>query len=362
MRVTTRHYATTLTRATGFFLFASAYWALLPLVAHDQISGGPELYGLLLGAIGVGAVAGAFSLPRLKALIGPDRLVALGSAGTALAMLLYGQARQPAIAFAASIIAGVSWIGRAGDHQRFGTTVTLPAWVRGRGLAAYVTVMFGALTLGSVVWGEVASVLGLPTALTIAAAGALAAIPLLRRWKLHTGAGLDLTPSMHWPMPVLTDNVDNDRGPVLVTLEYRIAPKDRHAFLAAIGRAAAARKRGGAYAWGVFEDVAVEGRWLETFMVDSWVEHMRQHERVTNADRALEDAVLRFHMGAPPDRLPTSSRRRGMPESVAVAGSGMLLRKIQRYSHSKYSSPFKGGGQRGMGLSWHWKNCFVCVA
>jgi hypothetical protein len=160
--------------------------------------------------------------------------------------------------------------------------------------------MFGGMTLGSVMWGEVASLVSLSAAHYLAAAGAIVAIPLLRRWKLHTGAGLDLAPSMHWPEPVFFDEIAPDRGPVLVTVEYRIDPQDRDLFLEAIRRAAAERKRDGAYDWRVFEDVAEEGRWLETFMVDSWLEHLRQHKRVTNADRTLENAVRRFHTGGSP--------------------------------------------------------------
>ncbi len=289
----------TLLRAAGFFFFACAYWALLPLVARTQLSSGPELYGLLLGAIGVGAVVGALVLPRFKQWLGADRLVELGSVGTALALLLFGLARQPAVALTASAVAGLSWISVLATLN-VSAQVALPEWVRGRGLAAYVTAMFGAMALGSLVWGEVASLTSLSAAHNIAAVGMLGTVLLLRRWKLQMGAKLDLTPSMHWPAPVLSDEVEYDRGPVLVTLEYRISPQDRDAFLAAIHRAAPERKRDGAYRWGVFEDVAQEGRWLETFMVDSWLEHIRQHQRVTNVDRALEQAVYRFLIDGPP--------------------------------------------------------------
>jgi quinol monooxygenase YgiN len=156
------------------------------------------------------------------------------------------------------------------------------------------------MTVGSAVWGQVAAIVGLPLAHFIAAAGALAAIPLTWRWKLQTGAAIDLTPSMHWPAPVLTHDVEPDRGPVLVTVEYRIDPRDREAFLAALERLCRERRRDGAYRWGVFEDAAEDGRFLETFLVESWLEHLRQHQRVTNADRVLQSAVQRFHVeGAP---------------------------------------------------------------
>jgi predicted MFS family arabinose efflux permease len=290
---------TTLVRATGFFFFASAYWALLPLVASQQIAGGPGVYGLLLGMIGIGAVAGAFVMPHAKALLGPDGLVMLGSGGTALALALFGLAEQPAVAFVAGVLAGLSWITVQATLS-VSAQIVLPAWVRGRGLAAYATVMFGAMTLGSACWGEMAALTSLSNAHFLAAAGALAAIPLLRRWNLKTNAGLDISPSMHWPEPVLAQDLADDRGPVLVTLEYHIRQKDRDAFLIAIRHVGAERKRDGAYRWGVFEDAAVEGRWLEIFLVDSWLEHLRQHQRVTNADRALEEAVCRFQIGGPP--------------------------------------------------------------
>jgi hypothetical protein len=293
-----RRLRATLVRAVGFFLFASAYWALLPLVARNQIAGGPELYGALLGAIGVGAVSGAFVLPWLKAKIGADMLVAAGEAGTAVTLVLFGLAREPVTALLASLIAGVSWIGVLASLN-ISAQYALPDWVRGRGLAMYVTAFFGTLTIGSVLWGQVAGMLGLPLTHFIAAGGALIAIPSTWRWKLHTGRGPDLTPSMHWPMPIVTREVEDDRGPVLVTVEYRINPGDREAFLTALERLEHERRRDGAYAWGVFEDTAEEDRFLETFLVESWLEHLRQHRRVTNADRILQEKVHRYVRGKP---------------------------------------------------------------
>jgi quinol monooxygenase YgiN len=155
------------------------------------------------------------------------------------------------------------------------------------------------MTVGSVIWGKLAGMVGLPAAHFVAAAGALLAMLATWRWKLQTGA-VDLTPSMHWPAPIATHGVEPDQGPVLVTVEYRIDPKDRDEFLAALERLAQERRRDGAYAWGVFEDAAEEGRMVETFWVESWLEHLRQHERVTNADRVLQDTVQRFHTDGTP--------------------------------------------------------------
>jgi hypothetical protein len=164
----------------------------------------------------------------------------------------------------------------------------------------FVTVFFGALTVGSALWGQLAAMIGLPATHLAAAAGAIVAIPLTWRWKLQTGAGVDLTPSMHWPAPIVAHEIEHDRGPVLVTVEYRIDPRDREPFLAALESLCYQRRRDGAYSWGIFEDAAEPGRMVETFLIDSWLEHLRQHERVTNADRALQDIVRRFQTTGEP--------------------------------------------------------------
>jgi MFS family permease len=294
-----RHLRATLVRAAGFFPLASVYWALLPLFARQQIAGGPELYGILLGAIGAGAVAGAAFLPKVKARIGADGVLTAATIATALSTSLFAVAREPVTALVACVIAGAAWIAAIATLN-VSAQVALPAWVRGRGLAVFASVQFAGLALGSVVWGQVSQSYGLPASHAAAALGLVALLPLLRHWRVQTGAGLDLTPSMHWPTPVVAQEVEADRGPVLVTIEYEVASADRDAFLAAIARLAQERRRDGAYDWALYEDAARDGAFVETFHVDSWLEHMRQHQRVTNADRVIQDAVHRFYAtGAP---------------------------------------------------------------
>jgi MFS family permease len=318
-----RHLRATLMRALGFFPFASAYWALLPLLARQQMNNGPELYGALLGAIGLGAIIGSLTLGWLKAAFGPDGLGAVGTLGTALALVLFGLAREPALAFCAAVVAGGSWTIVLATLY-VSAQVALPDWVRGRGLAVFLTVYFGAMTAGSAIWGHIAGMEGVSMALLIAAAGAVVAVPLTWRWKLQTAAGLDLTPSMHWRAPAFKHAVENDRGPVLVTVEYRIDPKDRVAFLAAIEEMGYERKRDGAFAWGVFEDPADTGRFVETFLIESWLELRHLRERVTNADRMLEDQIRQLLLSPPnvgflvaSDR-PHRARRRRAPEQIAA--------------------------------------------
>jgi len=292
------HLFETLVRTVAFFPFASAYWALLPLIARSQMVQGPEFYGLLLGSIGVGAIAGSLMLNRLKAMLGPDYLVALATAGTALALVLFGVAHNAVTAISACFIAGVTWT-LALAALYVSAQVALPDWVRGRGLAIFLTIIFGASTVGSAVWGRIAGMEGLSIAQFIAAGGAILAIPLTWRFKLQTGLGVDLYPSMHWPTPRVAREIGLNQGPVLVTVEYHIDPSDHFAFLAAIEEVGHQRKRDGAYAWGVFENIGAEGFFIEAFLIESWLELMHQHERVTNADRVLEEQV-RVLLLAPP--------------------------------------------------------------
>jgi MFS family permease len=252
-----------------------------------------------LGAIGVGAIVGAFMLPWMKAALGPDRLVATGTLGTAMCLVLLAVAHHPLVGLAACVIAGISWIAVLATLS-VSVQVSLPDWVRGRGLGMFVTVFFGAMTAGSALWGQLASALDLPTAHLVAAAGAVVGIALTWGWKVQSGAGVDLAPSMHWPTPVLVIDADADSGPVLVTIEYRVAPERRDAFLAAIGSLGQERRRDGAYSWDVFEDAAQHGRFLETFRVASWLEHLRQHQRVTDADRVVQDAIRKFGVATEP--------------------------------------------------------------
>jgi MFS family permease len=308
----------TLIRAVAFFLFASAYWALLPLVARMQMHNGPAIYGVLLGTIGLGSIIGSFALNWLKERLGPDRLAALATGGTIAALAMYGAARESMLAVAASLLAGASWIIML-TTLFVSAQIALPEWVRGRGLAIYLSVYFGSMTFGSAIWGKVASLEGLSTALYIAAGGAFLGMIATSRQKLQTAAGLDLSPAMHWRNPIFVQRVDDDQGPVLVTVEYTIDPKDRAPFLAAMREIGFERKRDGAYAWNVFEDAAVVGRVVETFLIQSLLELKHLRARVTQADRMIEEQAHQYLLERPkPTFLVAPKRSREKRRKLAL--------------------------------------------
>lgn len=280
-------------RSACFFIFASAYWALLPLVARQQLAGGAALYGVLLTSIGAGAVTGALLLPRLN--IGPDRLVLLGGWVTAIAMGAVAVASRVEVAAVALFVAGAAWIAVLTTLNVTAQSV-LPNWVRARGLAVYITVFFGSMAAGSALWGLAAAQLGIPVALSLAAGGCALIASLAALVRLPVSGG-DLTPSMHWPEPAVAHPYDGDRGPVMVQIVYRIAQPDRRGFLGALSDLSRRRRRDGAYGWSVFEDAADPERFTEMFLVPSWNEHLRQHHRVTRDDQTAQARVNSFHRG-----------------------------------------------------------------
>jgi MFS family permease/quinol monooxygenase YgiN len=275
-------------RGAGFFLFASASWALLPLIVRNLPDGGPQAFGILVAAIGVGAVLGALVLPALRKKLSRDAQVALASVLYALVLLGLASIDRLWPLAGVMTVAGVAWITILSSLQ-VAAQMALPNWVRSRGLAVFMAVFMGSMALGSLVWGGMAQVLSINQSLIIASVGALAATALTWRWKVSGIESVELTPSMHWPTPRVHDAIENDRGPVLVTIEYDVQPEKAQEFLCALRELGRNRQRDGAFFWSVFEDTERPDYFIETFSVESWLDHLRQHERVTEADKAIQE-------------------------------------------------------------------------
>jgi MFS family permease len=287
-----------LVRTALFILPASALWALLPVVARGRLGLGATGFGLLLGALGIGSVAGAVALPRLRQAVPIDRRVVGATCVFALATVALATLGSPVLLWLAMVAAGMAWLAIL-TSLNVATQTAVPRWVRARALAVYLLVFQGGLAAGSALWGVVAGRLGERVALLAATAsfglGLLAAL----RWRLQGIGALDLTPSVR-PEPVTAIDPDPDDGPVLVLVRYRIDPARAEEFATAMRAVRRVRRRDGAYRWGVFEDVADPGCFVETYVVRSWAEHLRQHERFTAEDLSVRDRVRSFHIGQDP--------------------------------------------------------------
>lgn len=308
-----------LLRAFLFFVAASCYWALLPLIVRVKLQGDATDYGLSMTAIGAGAIAGALLLPRLRRRLSANATLLLGALVTAAATALLALAWTSVQGMAVLFFAGAAWISVLTTLNATAQTV-LPNWVRGRGLALYLTVFFGAMTLGSTLWGQIAGAFGLGSALGAAAASCAVLALLAHRLRLPEGDS-DLTPSLHWPQPIIAEHMQPDGGPVMVRIVYQVPPAAHAAFREAIMPLGRIRRRDGAYSWGVMFDLAQPAQVTEWFIVGSWQEHLRQHGRISTADRTVQDRVVALHQGAAPPlvehhlELRYSALREGFTES-----------------------------------------------
>jgi MFS family permease len=283
---------------TGIFiLFTSSLWALLPLVVRYDMGGSSADYGILLGCFGAGAVAGATLMPRLQRHL-PVEVVLAGMNLLAVAMIavtaLWPQ--LPALV-PAMVLSGAAWLVMISLFN-MAIQIAVPAWVRARVLAVYMLVFAGGFSAGSAIWGAVATHQGLKAALLYSAGGLALGLLATIRYPIKIDEESDLTPSLHWPEPHLILEPRPEQGPVLVTMEYHIDPQQSGEFAKAMRALSVIRRRDGAIRWGLFQDTANPDRFLETFIVETWMEHRRQHERMTVADRAIEELVFSFHVAA----------------------------------------------------------------
>ncbi len=290
-----------LVRSGAFIIGGSAIWSILPILTRNELKGSATGYGLLLGCLGAGAVVGAGLLAKFRMRFSPDQLVVFAGALWGLVTIALGGLTSFPLAAIVMVAAGVAWVSEMSSFNVAAQTV-LPAWVRARALAVYLLVFQGGMALASMLWGVVAERFGTRQAFYAAGATCLLSLPLVKRFPLRHGEERDVTTSKYWPEPVFTTPPDPGRGPVLVMIEYDVEAAHAGAFSTAMHELGRIRRRDGAIRWGLYQDAADPSRHVESFMVENWAEHLRQHERSTIADREVQEEAWRFHRGA---ELPT---------------------------------------------------------
>ncbi|MCW3481909.1 MFS transporter [Neisseriaceae bacterium JH1-16] len=308
-----------LLRALAFFLFASAGTAMLPLIVRQALHASAAGYGLLLGCVGVGAVSGAMLLPRLRDAVARDHLVAGASVIYAFTLFALAFVHQLYALVPVMLLSGAAWITVLSSLQVSAQT-SVPAWVRARALSVYILVFFGGTAAGGFLWGSVASHLSIATALAMAGGGLLLGVLLTLRVALPETNVDDLAPSLHWPAPLLSEDTSPERGPVMVSVEYDIAPERAADFLRCMAELEQMRRRNGALSWGLMQDSGDPRRWLEFFFDESWLEHLRHHQRVTRGELKIEAAVRRFQTAGIEIRIRHYLKGESGAEGRAAAG------------------------------------------
>lgn len=281
-------------RAGAFGLCGSAVWALTAVLARDALGGGPAAFGLLLGGFGAGAVIGAFVRAMLP--IGRDRLVKSCSAAFGVAATLLGFSGNLVLSIALMAVAGGAWV-MALTGLGVAVQFIAPRWVAGRAMSLNQVAIFAGMALGSWFWGLVAQGTSVQMAFVASGVAMLASLLLALLFPLAAEDDPDLTPARPRPIDDLDGRIGPNDGPIVVTIEYRVAPRNFRAFVDAMDDLGRIRRRNGAHRWTLHQDVDDPTRWVERFHSLTWIDHLRRQTRQTRADQAVSDRVTGLREG-----------------------------------------------------------------
>ncbi|MBI3157507.1 MAG: MFS transporter [Burkholderiales bacterium] len=288
-----------LLRVFLFFFQASALLALLPLLARRIEGGGAGMYTLMMAALGLGGISAALQFPRLRERYGRDQFVRYGTMALALTATLVAALPTPWIALPAMLLAGVAWISTA-NTLMMSAQFALPNWVRARGMSIVQMALMGGTASGAALWGQVAGASSVPAAIVASALSGVLLLFATRRASVTWGADEDFSPQPVRTLEGKVFDVRPDEGPVMVTVEYQVDDADADEFARVMRATRRARLRQGVLSWGLFRDATRPGRYLEYFVDENWVEHLRRHERFTAADQGLRARRFALHRGSEP--------------------------------------------------------------
>ena len=313
-------------RGFVFGLTASAVLALLPVVARDLVGGGALTYGVMLGAFGAGAIAGALANSRLREALSSEDIVRCAFAGFALSSAIIGISSYAVLTSLALLVAGACWVLAL---SLFNTVVQLstPRWVVGRALSLYQTATFGGMAGGSWIWGLLAESHGLTNAFFASSLLMILGVAIGLWLPMPAFASLNLDPLNRFNEPPLKLDIRPRSGPIVVNIDYEIADEDLPEFLGLMVERRRIRIRDGARNWALMRDLENPDIWTETYHTPTWVEYVRHNQRRTKADAETTDRLLALHRGE------TAPRVHRMIERQAIPPAGDIFHKTHIDPH-----------------------------
>jgi len=280
----------TIYRSIGFYFFASVMWALFPVIARDLLGADEFRYAMLFAFISIGAIINALFIPRLRARFNNDQLITGASLVFATGMIITALTQIYVVALFTLALCGSAWITVMTAAQTAAQTA-LPNWVRSRGMGVFLTFFMGSLAIGPAVWGGLAQFTDIPTAIYTASSCLIVAAFITRRWPVSGNENMDHTPSRHWQLPEPKLALQPDQGPVMICITYQVREDARQEFLVTIEQLGKARRRDGAWDWNIMENISAPNSFQEHYQVYSWVDHLRQHERISKQDAMVQAKI-----------------------------------------------------------------------
>jgi hypothetical protein len=290
------HLLAILVRCVLYTIPIVAVPALMPIVARDLLGGGAPTFGLLLGGFGVGAMLGALSSAALRHRFSSDALLRLLSALACVAVIGIGQSRWAALTLLAHVLAGSVWT-LAFANFNIAVQLSSPRWVMGRMLATYQTIAFASMALGSWGWGEFASAAGVREALTVAGLAALVSLVAARWLPIAVAQFGALDPRARVELNPPSVEIHSASGPIVVVIEYRVLPANAVEFAAVINEVGRIRRRDGARAWSICQDIDAVDLWVERFECPTWLDYLRWRTRPTQSDQIVRERLLQLVAG-----------------------------------------------------------------
>jgi hypothetical protein len=288
------------TLATG--IAGGSIAALMPLVARDLLHGGAQTYGIMLGAFGMGAVVGGLNLPRLRAHFSGEASIRLCAVVMGAGVVAVALSSWSLLSGCALLFVGACWTASV-TLFNVGVQLSAPRWVAGRALAAFQAAIAGGIAVGSWGWGYLANHIGVENTLLISGA-ALMTSPVLARWmRMPPVGGRNEQVMETIADPEVRLALSPRSGPIVVEIEYRVDPRKARLFYAIMQRVQLSRQRNGAYGWSIARDIADPELWTERYHCPTWHDYLRQRNRSTRSERALQTRALRFHLGPGPVRI-----------------------------------------------------------
>src|ERR1700746_3164013 len=310
-----------LTRDFLFGLFIAVVPALVPVVALQYLRLPASHLGLVFTSMGIGSLLGAtLILPYARAKASPNTLTILSGVMMVVVLVLMSIVSNLWMFLPVTALAGISWTVMASELWIAGQRA-MPDWARGRMNAVNLMASQGGVALGGVLWGGAATYAGLGPTLVGGALLMTVSLTLAIPLSINFASSLNLDPAPLKTTSLMIGSThefsftpEPDDGPVTVARDLIIRPEDREEFLTLVKEYRLIFLRNGAFLFRVVENLEHPGTFRTEMLLSSWAEHLRQFERMTQAETELverggamragdEDPVVGPYL--PADRLST---------------------------------------------------------
>lgn len=309
------HYKPLLVRVSIFFFHTTSVLALMPLLAKDMRGQDPHAFTALLASLGFGAIISVLMLPGLRSRWEVDRLVRYASLVQAVAVT--GIALSPwfGLCMLLMVFNGMAWLVVA-NTLNVTAQMSLPDWVRARGVSIFQVALMGSSALGALFWGQLASLTDVRTSILVSAISSILFVVLSKRIRVELPAP-EVLNVVARERPKAVGDVPRRAGPVVVQIEYRIDPARRREFLEVMEETRRSRFRHGAVSWELLRLSEDPDRYIEMMVDETWVDHLRHFDRITAYDVELRSRRLSFHLGPGEPVITRAIGQRLRPKSRA---------------------------------------------